>query len=94
VRRRKDREEDVFAGLGGESSLKPVPSSGRGEGDGDELDEFPDTSPSRANVLAMLAIADEETDLDQAEYYVRRAIAEELLLICDGLADRSGNRGG
>jgi hypothetical protein len=41
----------------------------------------------RANVLAALAIADDETDLDLAGYDVQRAIAEPLLLVTDRLAD-------
>ena len=35
-------------------------------------DDFPEPSPSRANVLAALAIADDETDLEMATYYGSR----------------------
>ena len=34
----------------------------------------------------MLAIADDETDVEEAGYYVQRAIAESLLLLVDLLA--------
>lgn len=49
-------------------------------------DDFPEPSPSRANVRAALAIADDETDLEMATYYVQRAIAESLLIAVDLLA--------
>jgi hypothetical protein len=81
MRRRKE-EEQPFAGLG-DSSLASSPGSEDAEGQ----DEFPEPSPSRANVCAALAIADDETDLDMAGYYVQRAIAESLLLVVDLLAD-------
>jgi hypothetical protein len=83
VRRRRHDDEDPFAPLEG-SAVSPTPSAD------DDEDVFPETSPSRANVLAALAIADDETDLDQAAYYVQRAIAEALLLIVDLLPGRQG----
>ena len=39
--------------------------------------------PSRENVLEFLREADIEEDLEQAGYWVQRAIAETLLLIND-----------
>jgi hypothetical protein len=39
--------------------------------------------PSRENVLEFLREADIEDDLDQAGYWVHRAIAETLLLLHD-----------
>jgi hypothetical protein len=56
----------------------------------EDEDEFPEASPSRANVLTALAIADEETDLDMATHYVQRAIGESWLLLVDLLAARLG----
>jgi hypothetical protein len=82
-RRGRDEEDDPFAALGS-SSLGPTPAN---EADDDE-DDFPDPSPSRSNVLAALAIADDETDLDMATYYVQRAIAESLLMAIDLLASQ------
>jgi hypothetical protein len=81
MRRRKE-EEQPFAGLGDSS-----PASSADSEDAEDQDEFPEPSPSRANVCAALAIADDETDLDMAGYYVQRAIAESLLLVVDLLAD-------
>ncbi len=40
-------------------------------------------TPSRGNVLAALAIAADETDLEMANYYVQHAISESLLLLVD-----------
>ncbi len=80
--RLRRNEEDPFSGIG-DSTLTSQPVS---EESADE-DVFPDPSPSRANVLAALAIADDEEDLELADYYVQRAIAESLLLIVDGFAD-------
>jgi hypothetical protein len=78
--RRRHKEQGLFSSLD-EASPTPAPASP------EELDEdeIPDPSPSRANVLAMLSIADEEDDLEMAGYYVQRAIAESLLLIVDSL---------
>jgi hypothetical protein len=89
---RKQEDENPFGGLGG-SSLTPAPVDGTGqETVRDEEDDFPDPTPSRANVVEALAIADDETDVDIAGYYVQRAIAETLLLIHDQMADgRSGS---
>jgi hypothetical protein len=39
--------------------------------------------PSRENVVEFLHEADIETDLEQAGYWVQRAIAETLLLLRD-----------
>jgi hypothetical protein len=39
--------------------------------------------PSRENVVEFLHEADVETDLEQAGYWVQRAIAETLLLLRD-----------
>jgi hypothetical protein len=39
--------------------------------------------PSRENVIEFLHEADHEEDLDQAGYWVHRAVAETLLLIHD-----------
>ncbi len=82
--RRRREEEQMFAGLG--DSPPPATSSADDAGD----DDFPEPSPNRANVLAALAIADDETDLDMAAYYVQRAIAEALLLVADRLAGGPG----
>jgi hypothetical protein len=60
----------------------------------DDEDEFPDPSPSRANVLATLAIADDETDLEMPNYYVQRAIGESLLLLADHFAARHDQQPG
>jgi hypothetical protein len=84
MRRRRD-EEGPFAGLG-DSSL-PAPEPLGADSAEEDSDDFPEPSPSRANVLAAMAIADDETDLDMAGYYVQRAIAEALLLVTDRLAD-------
>jgi hypothetical protein len=80
-RDRRQPEDDPFAPLRTESSL----TSPTNEEVEDE-DDFPEPSPSRANVLAALAIADDETDLEMASYYVHRAIGESLLLLVDQLA--------
>jgi hypothetical protein len=82
--RRRREEEQPFAGLGDSSPPAPGPPSAE---DVEDDDDFPALSPSRANVLAALAIADDEPDLDLAGYYVQRAIAESLLLVVDRLAD-------
>jgi phosphoglycolate phosphatase-like HAD superfamily hydrolase len=79
MRRRKDAEQP-FAGLGDSSPTFRTEHA-------QEQDDFPKPSPNRANVLAALAIADDETDLDMSGYYVQRAIAESLLLVVDRLAD-------
>jgi hypothetical protein len=39
--------------------------------------------PSRENVVDFLGEADREEDLDQAGYWVQRALAETMLLIHD-----------
>ena len=39
--------------------------------------------PSRENVIEFLHEADHEDELDQASYWVQRAIAETLLLLHD-----------
>jgi hypothetical protein len=82
-RRRKQDDEDPFAALG-EGSVTPPPTLEEAEDD----DDFPEPSPSRANVLAALAIADDETDLEMANYYVQRAIGESCLLLVDLLTSR------
>jgi hypothetical protein len=79
-RRRSQPDEDPFAALNSGGSLIPIPA------EEDDVDDFSDPSPSRANVLAALAIADEETDLEMANYYVQRAIGESLLLLVDRFA--------
>jgi hypothetical protein len=76
--RRKEQDEEPLASLGG-ISVTPTPSVQTQQ----EEDDFPEPSPSRANVLAALAIADDEADLDMANYYVQRAIGESLLLLFD-----------
>ena len=81
MRRRKD-EEHPFAGLGDRSMTSSAASE-----DAEDEDEFLEPSPSRANVREALAIADDETDLEMAGYYVQRAIAESLLLVVDLLTD-------
>ncbi|MGO9960403.1 MAG: hypothetical protein ACLP50_31245 [Solirubrobacteraceae bacterium] len=81
--RRRREEEQPFAGLSSGSPPAPGPPSALDAAD----DDFPEPSPNRANVLAALAIADDETDLDLAGYYVQRAIAESLLLVVDRLGD-------
>jgi hypothetical protein len=43
----------------------------RDESADQDSDDFPKPSPSRANVLAALAIADDETNLDLSGYYVQ-----------------------
>ena len=84
ARRRSPKEDDPFAALSGESSLISNPGT-----EGAEVeDDFSEPSPSRANVLAALAIADDAADLDIANYYVQRAIGESLLLLVDHLASR------
>jgi hypothetical protein len=85
VRRYKDDEDDLFGGL---THAAPAADPPGGEDEGEDEDHFPDSSPSRANVVAALAIADDETDLKTATYYVQRAIAESLLLAIDLLAER------
>jgi hypothetical protein len=96
---RRPPDEDPFAGLGG-SSLTPRPAGSEGDpsehdpsGDEPETVNFPEPTPSRANVLAMLAVADDETDVVIAGYYVQRAIAESLLLIADRLDGGRGDSG-
>jgi hypothetical protein len=81
-RRRNQSDDDPFAAVNSGSSLTPTPTP---DDRGDE-DDFPEPSPSRANVLAALLIADEETDLEMANYYVQRAIGESLLLLVDRFA--------
>lgn len=80
---RKQEDEDPFAALRG-GSVTPDPAT-HAVGD---VDELPAPTPNRANVLAALAMADEETDLDMAAYYVQRAIGESHLLLVDLLAAR------
>lgn len=75
---RRKEQEDPLTALGG-ISVTPPPSVQTHE----EEDDFPEPSPSRANVLAALAIADDEADLDMANYFVQRAIGESLLLLFD-----------
>ena len=86
-RRRKQDEEDPFAALRDGSGTSEPAVAGV-----EDVDELPEPSPSRANVLAALAIADDETDLEMATYYVQRAIGESCLLLVDLLADRLGSR--
>jgi hypothetical protein len=89
-RRRSQPEEDPFAALTSGSSLTPTPTTDEVE----DKDDFPEPSPSRANVLAALAIADDETDLEMANYYVQRAIGESLLLLVDHFAARQDQHPG
>ena len=77
-----------FAGLGDAQLGISVGTAPTPKPDDGNEDEFPEPTPSRANVLAALAIADDETDLDMANYYVQRAIAESLLLVFDRLTER------
>ncbi len=81
--RRRRNEEDPFAGLG-DAPLN-ITTGSLPAGEEVEEDDFPDPTPSRANVLAALAIADDETDLEMANYYVQRAVAESVLLVLDRL---------
>jgi hypothetical protein len=85
--RRRREEEQSFAGLGDVSPTFRAEQAQGGE------DDFPKPSPHRANVLAALAIADDETDLEMAGYYVQRAIAESLLLVADRLSDQPPSAG-
>jgi hypothetical protein len=89
-RRHNQPHDDPFAALASDSSLTPTPKA---DHQGDE-DDFPEPSPSRANVLAALNIADEETDLEMANYYVHRAIGEALLLLVDQNATDQRQRPG
>jgi hypothetical protein len=80
-RRRNDEDDNPLGALGG-SLLAPTPASE----DNEDENDFPEPAPSRASVLAALAIADDETDLEKATYYVQRAIAESLLIATHLLA--------
>jgi hypothetical protein len=85
--RRRREEDQPFARLGDASPTVPVEQAQDAE------DDFPKPPPHRANVLAALAIADDETDLDMASYYDQRAIAESLLLVADRLTDQPSSPG-
>ncbi len=82
---RRREEDNPFAGLD-DSSLRPRPASDQeAELEDDGTVDFPEPTPSRANALQMLALADDETDVVIAGYYVQRAIAESLMLIVQRL---------
>ncbi len=56
------------------------------EAGGEEESDARHPVPSRENVIEFLQEADHEDDLDQAGYWVQRALAETLLLMYDGRA--------
>ena len=61
--------------------MSPDPAPTREPGDDDSDASHP--VPSRDNVVEFLREADLEEDLEQAGYWVQRAIAETLLLLHD-----------
>lgn len=72
--------------------MAPGPADDREEReeleDLEELDSLgADAIPNRDNVIELLLLADASDDLDTANYYLRRAIAETLLLLLEQRSD-------